>query len=62
MGETTAMTLASLITDMTSIMTAELAWVGQVLETIEGSPILLFAVVGGFALIAVGIVRRLIQL
>lgn len=62
MGETTAMTLASLITDMTSIMTAELGWVGQVLHTIEGSPILLFAVVGGFALIAVGIVRRLIQL
>lgn len=56
------MTLASLLTDMTSIFAAMMGWVATVMSTIAGNPILLVFVVGSFSLIAVGIVRRLLAL
>ena len=43
------MTLSSLITDMTSIFTAEMGWVSTVLSTIAGNPILLVFTVGNKA-------------
>lgn len=56
------MTLASLLADMSTIFTSMMTWVGTVLTTIAGNPILLVFCVGTFALVAVGIVRRLLAL
>lgn len=55
-------TLASLLADMTTIFTSMMSWVGTVMTTIVGNPILLVFAVGSFALIAVGIVRRLMEI
>lgn len=56
------MTLATLLTNIGSIFTAMMGWVGDVLDVIAEQPILLLFVVGTFALVAVGVVRRLLRL
>lgn len=55
-------TLASLLESIGTIFASMFSWVGTVMSTIAGSPILLLFVVGSFALIAIGIVRRLLAL
>lgn len=54
--------LSAFLTNLDGIMTQILDWTGDVLAVVEAQPILLFAAVGGFALIAVGVVKRLIRL
>lgn len=44
--ETSAVTIATLMSSVGSIFTAATGWVGTVAETIAGEPILLLAVVG----------------
>ena len=43
-GGTTAMTLASLITDITSVFTAVLSWLNTVIKFVTDNPILLIFV------------------
>lgn len=62
MTETTTMTLASLLSDVTTIFTSMMSWVSDVFTVIAANPILLLFVVGSFALIAIGIVQRLLRL
>lgn len=54
-------TMATLITDLSSVVTAVLGWVGDATETIVGSPYLLLTtgilVLGG----AIGILGRLLS-
>lgn len=53
------MTLASLITDITSVFTAAIGWVGTVADTVADQPLLLFGFVLGFIGVGVGLFRRL---
>lgn len=57
-----SLTLATLLESMTTIFTSIMSWVGTVLTTIASNPILLVFVVGSFALVAIGVVRRLLAL
>lgn len=61
MEETTVMTLESLITDITTLFTAAIGWVGTVAETVAGEPLLLIGVVIGFIGVGVGLFRRLLN-
>lgn len=58
----TETTLASILADMTTILTSMFSWVGTVMTTIVGNPVLLIFVVGTFALVSIGIARRLLRL
>lgn len=57
-----SLTMATLLESMTTIFTSMMSWVGTVLNTIAGNPILLVFAVGSFALVAIGIVRRLMEI
>lgn len=58
----TELTLATVLESMTTIFTSMMSWVGTVMSTIAANPILLIFVVGTFALVAIGIVGRLLRL
>lgn len=62
MGESTAMTLAQILEAITSIFTSIVSWVGSVITMITSNPLILLFVVMGVALIAIGVVRRLLRL
>lgn len=54
-GTVVKMTLASLITDITSVFTAVLGWLNTILEFITGNPILLIFVL----MVLVGMVVKI---
>jgi len=62
MEETTAMTLAQILEAITTIFTSIISWVGSVITMITSNPLILLFVVMGVALIAVGVVKRLLRL
>lgn len=55
------MTLATLLTDVTSIFTAGIGWVGTVASTIEGEPMLLMFVLLPLIGVGIGLFRRLLN-
>lgn len=57
-GGTTAMTLASLITDITSVFTAVLSWLNTVIKFVTDNPILLIFVLMVLVSIVVRVCRR----
>ena len=57
-GGTTAMTLASLITDITSVFTAILSWLNTVIKFVTDNPILLIFVLMVLVSIVVRVCRR----
>lgn len=57
-GAATAMTLASLISDITSVFTAVLGWLNTILEFITGNPILLIFVLMVLVRMVVKICRK----
>lgn len=59
--ETTAMTLASLVTDVTSVFTAAIGWLGTVAQTVGSNPLLLMGCILGFGGIAISWFRRLLN-
>ena len=59
MGETTAMTMADILSSITSIVTSAISWLTQVVTAVTGQPILLLFVVFGFVGTGIGIFRRL---
>ena len=61
-GSATAMTMATLISDITSVFTAAIGWVGTVADTVAGEPLLLLGVIIGFVGLGVGLFRRLLNI
>lgn len=59
MGESTAMTMADILTSITSIVTSAISWLTQVVTAVTSQPILLLFVVFGFVGTGIGIFRRL---
>lgn len=57
-GGTTAMTLASLISDITSVFTAVLSWLNTVIKFVTDNPILLIFVLMVLVSIVVRVCRR----
>lgn len=57
-GGTTAMTLASLIADITSVFTAVLSWLNTVIKFVTDNPILLIFVLMVLVSIVVRVCRR----
>lgn len=62
MEEPTVMTLAQILSAITDIFTSITSWVGSVITMITSNPLILLFVVMGVALIAVGVVKRLLRL
>lgn len=60
MSET--VTVATIIANVTSIVTAAVGWVGQFVTLITGNPLLLMFVISGFAGLGVGLIKRIIRL
>lgn len=59
MGETsTAMTLASLISDITSVFTAVLSWLNTIIKFVTDNPILLIFVLMVLVSIVVRVCRK----
>lgn len=56
------MTLAQILEAITTIFTSIISWVGSVITMITSNPLILLFVVMGVALIAVGVVKRLLRL
>lgn len=56
--------MATLLTTITSILTSIVSWVGSVISmiTAEGNELILLFVILPVALIAIGVVKRLIRL
>lgn len=55
------MTIDQILAAITSIITAALGWVGDVVDVIEANPILLFAVLIPFVGIGISLLRRLFK-
>lgn len=54
--------MTTLLADSGDIFGSMMDWVGDVFDVIVSNPILLLFIVGTFALVAIGIVRRLLSL
>ena len=56
-----AYTLASLLTDIGSVFSTAISWVGDVAETIVSNPLLLIGCIIGFVGIGIGLFKRLMR-
>lgn len=54
--------MASIITDVTSLVTAAVTWVTSFVTTVTSTPLLLMFVIVSFVGLGVGLLRRLIRL
>ena len=54
--------LASVLSDIGTILTSMFSWISNVFSAVTSNPILFIMVVGTFGLICIGIVRRLLKL
>lgn len=52
--------MATFITDVTSIITASVGWIGSGVSAITGNPLLQLFVLFGFVGTGIGLVRRII--
>lgn len=62
MDPVTPTAMESLITQITSLVTAAVGWVGQYVTAITGNPLLLIFVVTAFVGLGVGLISRIIRL
>lgn len=56
-----AYTLATLLTDIGSVFSTAISWVGDVAETIVSNPLLLIGCIIGFVGIGIGLFKRLMR-
>lgn len=56
------MTMATLLTTITSVFTSAVGWVGTVASTIADNPILLIGCVLGFIGVGVGLFKRMFRI
>lgn len=61
MSEPAAVTITSLVGNVTDVFTAAIGWVGKVAETIAGNPILLLFCVLPLVGLGVGLFKRLLS-
>lgn len=61
MGETTV-TVATIIANVTTIVTEAIKWVGQFVTVITSNPLLLMFVIMGFVGLGVGLIKRIVRL
>lgn len=54
--------MATILTDVTSLVTSAQTWITSFVGTITSSPLLLMFVVTSFVGLGVGLIRRLIRL
>lgn len=59
---TETVTMATIITDVTSLVTAAIGWVGEYVDAITGNPLILMFVIVSFVGLGVGLIKRLIRL
>lgn len=57
----TAVTLTSLLGDITSIITQGISWIGSVITAITSNPLLLMFVLFGFIGTGIGLVKRIMR-
>lgn len=53
--------MADVISNISTVFTAAIGWVGTVADTITDEPLLLFGVVVGFVGVGVGLFKRLLH-
>lgn len=61
-GTAAATTIASIISDVGSIVTAAVGWIGSYAEVITANPLIEMFVIVSFVGLGVGLIRRLIRL
>lgn len=61
-GTATAATMATIISDVGSIVTAAQGWIGTYVTAITSNPLIEMFVIVGFVGLGVGLIRRLIRL
>lgn len=54
--------MASILSDITSVVTAAIGWINSFVGAITGQPLLLLFVVVAFVGLGVGLIRRIIRL
>jgi len=59
MGE--GVTLASILSDIGSIITSAFGWVGTAVTTITSNPIILLSAIIGFVGLGIGLLKRLMS-
>lgn len=59
---TTTSTVASLVTEVGTIVTGAVGWIGDYVGAITGNPLILMFVIVAFVGLGVGLIRRLIRL
>lgn len=60
--EPVAVTLASILSDVGSIVTAAIGWIGDYVSAIAGSPLLLLFVIVPICGLGIGLIKRMISL
>lgn len=58
----TAGTLAAIISDIGSLVTGSVSWIGSFVGAITSNPLILMFVIVGFVGLGVGLIKRLIRL
>lgn len=56
------MTMTQILSAVTEILSSIVSWVGSVINMITSNPLILLFVIMGVALIAIGVVKRLLKL
>lgn len=57
-----AVTIATILTQVSSIVTSGITWVGQFVGAITGNPLILMFVLVSFVGLGIGLIKRLIRL
>jgi len=61
-AESTAMTMATLLSMITEVLTAAVGWIGTIVAVIIQNPIFLIGIVITFIGVGIGLVSRLLHL
>lgn len=61
MQETTAVTIATIVGNVTTLVTEAIKWVGSFVGAITSNPLLLMFVIIAFVGLGVGLLKRLIR-
>lgn len=61
MQETTTVTIATILTNVSSLVTEAVKWVGSFVGAITSNPLLLMFVIIAFVGLGVGLIKRLIR-
>lgn len=59
---TSTVTIASIVGDISTIVTSSVSWVGSFVGAITANPLILMFVIIGFVGLGVGLIKRLVRL